>query len=325
MFTIGIFMQFILEVLGAGGAIWGMSEVWGMRGYAHNDPGGSNDRLRIAANIVFTLGATRMFFRYAPDWGMKQALVNPHQWILDFGKSKRKTTPEPLQGAFAFEGVFFVVGVWMQFVLEVLGAGGAWWGMSEVWGFRGYAHQDPGGSNDQLRYVSNSVFAIAAIRVLMHYLPVDKITGEKHQAAVGLCGPHDYDLTPGGLASFQLEAINFLVGVFMQFVLEVLGAGGAWWGMSEVWGWRGYGTSNPGATNDDLRPVSNVVFAIACIRMIQKYMTHNGYHHAMLAPHDWVQERIGCSASNDQGNPDTQRPEVQAGGNRQVGNAEVSM
>jgi len=311
MFTIGIFMQFILEVLGAGGAVWGMSEVWKMRG-AKAPPGAeSNDRLRIPANIVFSLGAVRFFFRYAPDWGMKQALVDPHAWIVDFGKSKAQNTPESLQGAFAFEGVFFVVGVWMQFVLEVMGAGGAWWGMSEVWGMRGYANVDPSGSNDRLRYVSNPVFCIAAIRMLMHYIPVNPATGKKHEAAVGMCGPHDYDLTPGGLASFQLEALCFLVGVWMQFVLEVLGAGGAWWGMSEVWGWRGFNHQDPGGSNDDLRPVSNVVFAIGCIRMIMKYPEETGYHQAMNAPHDWVQEFMNCNTP--QNDVDTVRPGVQAG------------
>merc|ERR1711994_1030974 len=99
----------------------------------------------------------------------------------------------------------------------------------------------------------------------MHYLT-------PNQATTGMCSPHDYELTPGTLASFQLESLCFLVGVWMQFVLEVLGAGGAWWGMSEVWGWRGYSQKTRGQlTNDRLRYVSNIVFAIACIRMAEKY------------------------------------------------------
>merc|ERR1719150_1790743 len=77
-FVVGVFMQFVLEVAGAGGAWWGMSEVWKWRGAKTNDPSFTNDRIRYVSNTVFSLGMIRMLFRYAPDWGIAQALVDPH-------------------------------------------------------------------------------------------------------------------------------------------------------------------------------------------------------------------------------------------------------
>jgi len=304
MFTVGFVLQWILEVAGAGGAIWGMSEVWKMRGGKTSDPQESNDRLRVASNIVFALGLFRMLFRYAPNWGIKQALVDPHAWIVDFGKSTSSTTPDKLGGSCAFELVFFFVGFFMQWILEVAGAGGAWWGMSEVWGLRGYSLGDRGQeTNDQLRYVSNIVFSIALIRMFQKYLP-------DHPVNVAMNSPHDYALEEGSASSFQVEVVTFIFGCFMQFDLEVLGAGGAWWGMSEVWGWRGYSHSDGQGSNDRLRYVSNIVFAIACIRMAEKYLPHNDHHNAMLNPHDWVMNYVGCYGAGDE-NLDTEREQNQ--------------
>merc|ERR1712241_1217046 len=148
--------------------------------------------------------------------------------------------------------------------------------MSEVWGGRGYIHETPVISNDRVRYVSNIVYAIAFIRVACHYMPQGP-----HMATTALTSPHAYELKSGSAQSFQLEACFFLLGVFMQFVLEVLGAGGAWWGMSEVWGMRGYSKLERGMiTNDKVRPVSNIVFAVACFRMAEKYMPYNAHHMA---------------------------------------------
>jgi len=304
-FAVGITLQWILEVAGAGGAIWGMSEVWKMRGFYAQPAQESNDRLRIASNIVFTIGTIRFLFRYAPDWGIKQALVDPHAWIADScGASKKETQPQSLNENCGFEVAFFLVGVFMQWTLEVAGAGGAWWGMSEVWGARGYSHETPVESNDRLRYVSNTVFCIALIRMICHYFP-------DHPVNVAFVDPHNFSLAAGSLQSFQLECCMFLVGLFMQFTLEVAGAGGAWWGMSEVWGMRGYSKLERGmATNDNLRPVSNTVFAIACVRMLEKYMPQNDHHKAMLDPHQWALENLGClGGGGDDEAVDTRRPE----------------
>lgn len=307
-FTLGIFLQWVLEVAGAGGAWWGMSEVWKMRGAKTSDPQESNDRIRIVSNVVFAVAAIRMIFRYAPNWGIKQALVDPHAWILDFGKSTKTQTPSQLGGTCAFEVIFFIIGLFMQFVLEVLGAGGAWWGMSEVWGMRGYSKLERGQeTNDQLRWVSNIVFAVACIRFVQHYCP-------NHPVNTAMCSPHDYDLASGTMQSFQLECIFFTVGVFMQFVLEVLGAGGAWWGMSEVWGLRGYSQLERGQeTNDQLRYVSNIVFAIACVRMLEKYVPMNDHHLAMLSPQEWLMDRVnlGMEAGDTKRDEQEQNAEEQ--------------
>merc|ERR1719410_2855022 len=82
-------MQFVLEVLGAGGAIWGMSEVWHMRGGTnHRMPQSATD-MRWASNCVFCLGFIRFFFRYGPENSFQQALVDPQAWIVDYGQSRR--------------------------------------------------------------------------------------------------------------------------------------------------------------------------------------------------------------------------------------------
>jgi len=271
-----------------------------MRGAKTFDGQITNDRLRIASNIVFALGLVRMIFRYAPKWGIQQALVDPHAWIVDFGRSRKGSTPDALGGTCAFELIFFIVGVCMQFILEVLGAGGAWWGMSEVWGLRGYSQLERGQeTNDQLRWVSNIVFAVACVRFMQKYF-------DDHPVNTAMNSPHDYQLSEGSSASFQVECVTWVIGVFMQFDLEVLGAGGAWWGMSEVWGWRGYSQLEKGQeTNDQLRYVSNIVFAIACVRMAEKYLPMNGHHNAMLSPHDWVMGRISLTAAAE--DPDTRR------------------
>lgn len=301
-FTIGIVMQFILEVAGAGGAWWGMSEVWKMRGAKTNDPAESNDRLRIVANIVFSVGAIRMLFRYAPGWNIKVALVDPHAWVVTFGKGQQKQTPQELSGTCAFEIFFFLIGFFMKFVLEVLGAGGAWWGMSEVWGLRGYSRGADGArTNDELRPVSNIVFAIACVRFIQCFMP-------DHDTNTAMHSPHAYNLKSGTMNSFQLECFFFVIGVFMQWILEVAGAGGAWWGMSEVWGWRGYSQgADGGRTNDQLRPVSNIVFAIACIRMLEKYVPMNQHHLAMLSPQDWLMQRVNLGLRKKPANNEEQQ------------------
>jgi len=62
---------------------------------------------------------------------------------------------------------------------------------------------------------------------------------------------------------------------------------------------KGYGqdrANNAGQeTNDRLRYVSNIVFAIACIRMLEKYVPENSYHQAMLSPQDWLMSRMNLS------------------------------
>merc|ERR1719461_388259 len=137
------------------------------------------------------------------------------------------------------------------------------------------------------RYVSNIVFSIAAIRMATRYIP-------EHSIKTALVDPHAFPLDSGSMASFQLECMTFVVGVFLQWILECAGAGGAWWGMSEVWGMRGYSQSDPMGTNDNLRPVSNVVFGISCIRLIQRYLEPNDINTAMVSPHEWVLDRMQC-------------------------------
>jgi hypothetical protein len=75
-------------------------------------------------------------------------------------------------------------------------------------------------------------------------------------------------------------------------VLECLGAGGASWGMSEVWNLRADNTHDPAQTNHDFRWVANVIFIMGLFRMCQKYCPDHPMHTAMNAPQDWLKELI---------------------------------
>jgi len=178
-FIVGIFLQWTLEVLGAGGAIWGMSEVWHLRGATHLLPLGSNNDLRIPANIVFVLGFIRMFFRYSQDNDLKTAIVDPHAWLKNRGTSN----PDGLTVFAEFIG--FLLGFFLQFVLEVLGAGGASWGMSEVWMLRGPRTNDGWQTNHDFRWVANVIFTIGAFRMAQKYCP-------DHSVHVAMNGPHEW-------------------------------------------------------------------------------------------------------------------------------------
>jgi len=164
-FIVGVFLQWTLEVLGAGGAIWGMSEVWHMRGGTNDDPVGSNDTFRIPANIVFVLGFIRMFFRYSSPSGLKTAIVDPQDWV------KARGSKNASEGALmCLELLGFCLGFFLQWVLEVLGAGGACWGMSEVWNLRNDP-PNPAETNDDFRWVANTVFTVAIFRMAQKYCP----------------------------------------------------------------------------------------------------------------------------------------------------------
>merc|ERR1719510_525675 len=130
--------------------------------------------MRWAANTVFCLGFIRFFFRYGPANSFQQALVDPHEWLKDGGKKRRAQGNNYSEdGMFALEIPFFILGVFLQWVLEVLGAGGATWGMSEVWHMRGgtVSNGDAHGSNTKLRWVANIVFTIGAFRMMQKYCP----------------------------------------------------------------------------------------------------------------------------------------------------------
>jgi len=175
-FIVGVFLQWTLEVLGAGGAIWGMSEVWHLRGGTTSDPIGTNDDFRIPANIVFVLGFIRMFFRYSPDSPLKNAVVGPENWI----KARADNAPGQVSSGLLYlvEICGFMLGFFLQWVLEVLGAGGATWGMSEVWNLRADNTDDPGQTNHNFRWVANVTFCVGIIRMSQKYFPDHAI----HQA-----------------------------------------------------------------------------------------------------------------------------------------------
>jgi len=176
-FIVGVFLQWTLEVLGAGGAIWGMSEVWHMRGDTNDNPFESNQDLRIPANIVFVLGFIRMFFRYSEDTGLKVAIVDPQDWL----KGKAPNSGDSAAKVFEFGG--FILGFFLQWVLEVLGAGGATWGMSEVWKLRANKTSDPSGTNNDFRWVANVVFCMGLFRMAQKFCP-------DHAVHVAMNGPH---------------------------------------------------------------------------------------------------------------------------------------
>lgn len=178
-FIVGIFLQWTLEVLGAGGAIWGMSEVWHLRGDTNDSPYQSNDDLRIPANIVFVLGFIRMFFRYSQNTPLKAAIVDPQDWLKNRGASNT-------DGLTIFaEFIGFLLGFFLQWTLEVLGAGGASWGMSEVWKLRGPRTDDPWQTNHDFRWVANTIFTIGIFRMAQKYCP-------DHSVHVAMNAPHDW-------------------------------------------------------------------------------------------------------------------------------------
>jgi len=178
-FVVGIFLQWTLEVLGAGGAIWGMSEVWHMRGGTNLEPDQSNDDLRVPANIVFVLGFIRMFFRYSQPTQLKTAIVDPQNWL----KNRGNNNPDGLTLFAEFIG--FLLGFFLQWVLEVLGAGGASWGMSEVWKLRAGKTSDPWQTNNDFRWVANTIFTIGLFRMAQKYCP-------DHAVHVAMNAPHEW-------------------------------------------------------------------------------------------------------------------------------------
>jgi len=179
-FLVGVFLQWTLEVLGAGGAIWGMSEVWHLRGDTTTDPIGTNDELRIPANIVFCLGFVRMFFRYSSDSALKNSIVDPQVWVHNRGAAS-----DGASGMVALEIIGFCMGFFLQWVLEVLGAGGASWGMSEVWNLRNVAGDRPGETNHTFRWVANVIFTIAIFRMAQKYCP-------PHAVHMAMLSPQDW-------------------------------------------------------------------------------------------------------------------------------------
>lgn len=187
-FVIGVFLQWTLEVLGAGGAIWGMSEVWHLRGDTNANPYQSNDDLRIPANIVFVLGFIRLFFRYSSNTPLKSAIVDPQNWL----KSSFKTQDSITMIA---EFIGFILGFFLQFVLEVLGAGGASWGMSEVWKLRGPRTDDAWQTNHDFRWVANVIFTIGLFRMAQKYCP-------DHGVHVAMNGPDAW------IKSLQVEVVE---------------------------------------------------------------------------------------------------------------------
>jgi len=177
-FIVGVFLQWTLEVLGAGGAIWGMSEVWHLRGGTNDNPTQSNDDLRIPSNIVFVLGFMRLFFRYSQASPLKAAIVDPQDWLKSTYKSQDSLT-------MMAEFLGFILGFFLQWVLEVLGAGGASWGMSEVWNLRGDNTDDPWQTNHDFRWVANTIFTIGLFRMAQKYCP-------DHGVHKAMNAPHEW-------------------------------------------------------------------------------------------------------------------------------------
>jgi len=248
-FVVGVFMQFVLEVLGAGGAIWGMSEVWHMRGGTNNRMPQSATDMRWCSNVVFCLGFIRFFFRYGPENAFQQALVDPQAWLVDYGAERRGN-----------------------------GKGGVW--------------ETGLGCLGCLGHVVGCLYP----QRIEEYDPT-KTT----------------DMSPDG--KFALEIPFFILGVFLQWVLEVLGAGGATWGMSEVWHLRGDTSYDAVKCNNDFRWVANVTFCVGIIRMLQKYCPSHGIHDAMLGPQDWL-KTLGAPPADNSHNAVqmSQRGNVQSGG-----------
>jgi len=175
-FIVGVFLQWTLEVLGAGGAVWGMGEVWHLRGDTTDSPYQTNDDLRIPANIVFVMGFIRMFFRYSQETGLKSAVVSPDAWL-------KKPSVSSDAGTKVAEFFGFLFGFFLQWMLEVVGAGGATWGMSEVWMLRGARTEDPQKTQREFRWVANVTFVVGLFRMAQKYCP-------DHAVHVAMNAPH---------------------------------------------------------------------------------------------------------------------------------------
>merc|ERR1712146_454359 len=109
-----------------------------------------------------------MFFRYSSDSDLKSAIVDPQNWVASRGKDNAS------QGIMLFlEMMGFVLGFFLQWTLEVLGAGGATC-ISEVWNLRnveaasglcgaenGKAPCKAWETNHTFRWVANVTFTVA--------------------------------------------------------------------------------------------------------------------------------------------------------------------
>lgn len=225
-----LFYSLILEVFGGVGAVWGCAEAWNLR-----DSNNGNE-WRLVSIIVGTLCL----------WRWVVVCLMP---IFGWCWKKRNMK--------AYEYVY-------KFLLEVLGGVGAIWGSSEICGLRTAYPPD---CQDTSLYLggageswspgfedckdSNKLWRIFCVFFLCYFFL--------------WWGRFDFAVTRGMTEAKMKEYIlyRFLDG-FSSFILEVLGACGALWGLAEVLRIRG-GWSDEyfGQPDFDVwRIVSAIIFPI---------------------------------------------------------------
>lgn len=275
----GIPVKFALEVAGAAGAVWGASEVYHVR---------NEDNSAAWQYVAVTIGALALI-RQAPlvyytarnnppskpFWsGFFKAYAQPYttlrtQFVPVSGESE-SFLPDAWSKAGAVAGA--TIGIPVKFALEVLGAAGAVWGASEVYGCR---NED---NSAAWQYVAVTIGTLALIR----QVPLAYFTARNNQSSnTFLSGffrayaqpystlHNQFCPVSGESESYLPEAWSKIgaiagahIGIPVIFSLEVLGAAGAVWGSSEVCGLRNEDNSAA------WRSVAACVGAIAFFRQI---------------------------------------------------------
>eukprot|EP00940_MAST-03C_sp_MAST-3C-sp2_P002109 g2109.t1 len=209
----GLLVKFLLEVLGASGAIWGCSEA------AHVRVDDNSDAWRVGAGAV---GACALVL-YVQDHCLA---------------GKKSICPRT-----------------KSFVLDVLGSGGAVWGVAEIVGLRTRYPSDcsiesvkgawaPGynecrNSYTLWRFISWTVVAIFACDWIARW-----------------CGVSRAQILP------RFRAAGTVV---KRFVLEVLGGAGAIWGVAEIVYLRdGWASSHYGQPSFDIWRVPAAITFVLC-------------------------------------------------------------
>lgn len=194
---VGVFLiKFLLEVCGAGGAVWGFSEIMTWR---YDEA--SNDVFRTLALATFAVFVVRFY------WHAKHWLEHEHDFPYVKIHHRRQ------------HWIFFVQVFSAKLLLQVCGAAGAIWGASDAVGWRVADNQE------KWRTASKVTAVLFAVRFVVEIL-----------SYCLLCQRCTETNSNNQTMSIRLVMIllewNQVIAV--KFILEVCGAVGAVWGFAEA-------------------------------------------------------------------------------------------
>lgn len=267
---LGLPITFFLEVVGASGAIWGGSDLVGLRNDENKEAWSS------LAAVLGVLALTRFTLKFKGEpsnpklqnesfmGAFAEGIDTPFEAIKNvFFESKETISSEPELQMLLSEynkavtkrsrlglltGLLF--GVTTLVTLEVIGASGAAWGGSEVTGLRNADNKIP------WTFFSLILGAFAAVRYFAKYFhenPKPKRYEESFGGALGqvLVAPHaavadQFKIVAPSSGEKETRSYKSKTGAVMgavfglpiSFFLEVVGAAGAAWGASEAFGLR---------------------------------------------------------------------------------------